>query len=60
MRTAWTAFATQGDPGWPDYDTQQRLTQLFDTQPTVTTYPERASRLIWQHHTFTALPLINR
>jgi para-nitrobenzyl esterase len=60
MRTAWTAFATQGDPGWPAYDTGQRLTQLFDTQPAVTAYPEEASRLIWQNHTFTALPLIDR
>ena len=25
MRAAWTAFATNGDPGWPAYDTEQRL-----------------------------------
>jgi para-nitrobenzyl esterase len=60
IRTAWTAFATHGDPGWPAYDTEQRLTQIFDTQPTVTAYPEEASRLIWQNQTFTALPLINQ
>jgi para-nitrobenzyl esterase len=60
MRTAWAAFAADGNPGWPAYDTRQRLTQLFDTQPEVTGYPEEASRLIWQDHTFTALPLINR
>jgi para-nitrobenzyl esterase len=57
IRIAWTAFATDGDPGWPTYD-DQRLVQLLDTQPTVTTYPEEASRLLWQHHTFLALPLI--
>ncbi|MBB5867283.1 para-nitrobenzyl esterase [Allocatelliglobosispora scoriae] len=57
MRAAWTAFATHGDPGWAAYDTEQRLVQLFDTHPTVTAYPEDASRLIWRDHTFAALPL---
>jgi para-nitrobenzyl esterase len=61
MRAAWTSFAADGEPGWSPYDTQQRLVQLFDTQPTVTTYPEETSRLIWQDHTFSALlPLIRR
>ncbi len=60
MRTAWTAFATHGDPGWPAYDTGQRLTQLFDARPAVTTYPEEPSRQIWHDHTFSALPLIDR
>ncbi|MEU5049366.1 carboxylesterase family protein [Streptomyces sp. NPDC021096] len=55
IRTAWTAFATHGDPGWPAYDTDQRLTQLFDTRPVVTAYPEETSRLIWQDHAFPAL-----
>ncbi|HEY4457168.1 MAG TPA: hypothetical protein VGN81_22855 [Pseudonocardiaceae bacterium] len=60
MRAAWTAFATSGDPGWPAYDADQRLTQLFDAQPTVTTYPEETSRRIWQDHTFSALPLLEK
>ena len=60
MRAAWTAFATHGDPGWPAYDTGRRLTQLFDISPAVTAYPEEASRLIWQDHTFPALPLLGR
>ncbi|MFC5034903.1 carboxylesterase/lipase family protein [Streptomyces sp. So13.3] len=60
MRAAWTAFATHGDPGWPAYDTEQRLVQLFDTSPAVTAYPEETSRLIWQDHTFPALPLVGR
>ncbi|MFD9909960.1 carboxylesterase/lipase family protein [Streptomyces sp. NPDC059063] len=59
MRAAWTAFATHGDPGWPAYDTAQRLVQLFDTAPTVTADPERTSRLIWQDHGFPVLPLID-
>lgn len=57
MRAAWTAFSISGEPGWPEYDSRQRLTQLFDTRPAVTAYPEEISRLIWQHHTFSALPL---
>ncbi|MFD8994536.1 carboxylesterase/lipase family protein [Streptomyces abikoensis] len=58
MRTAWTAFATHGDPGWPAYDAGRRLTRIFDTRPAVTAYPEEASRLIWQDHAFVALPLL--
>ena len=57
---AWTAFAADGDPGWPEYDAEQRLVQLLDTPPAVTAYPEEASRLLWQQHTFSALPLIDR
>lgn len=58
MRAAWISFATNGDPGWPAYDLGRRLTQLYDVEPTVTTYPEEPSRLIWRDHTFAALPLI--
>ncbi|MEU1372242.1 carboxylesterase family protein [Streptomyces triculaminicus] len=58
MRAAWTAFAAHDDPGWATYDTERRLVQLFDTRPVVTAYPEETSRLIWQDHTFPALPLI--
>jgi para-nitrobenzyl esterase len=57
IRSAWTAFATEGDPGWPAYDTERRLVQLLDTEPTVTPYPEEASRRLWEGHTFTTLPL---
>ncbi|WKU43165.1 carboxylesterase family protein [Streptomyces sp. VNUA116] len=60
MRADWTAFAAHGDPGWPAYDTGQRLVQLYDTRPAVTAYPEEASRLIWQEHAFPALPLTGR
>ncbi|MFC0844375.1 carboxylesterase/lipase family protein [Streptomyces noboritoensis] len=59
MRAAWTAFATQGDPGWPAYDAEQRLVRLFDTRPTVTAYPEETSRRIWQDHVIPVLPLNN-
>ncbi|MEU3350721.1 carboxylesterase family protein [Streptomyces sp. NPDC037389] len=59
MRAAWTAFAAHGDPGWPAYDAERRLTRIFDTRPAVIAYPEETSRLLWQDHTFPALPLIN-
>ena len=36
----------------------RRLTQVFDAEPEVTAYPEEASRLLWQDHTFPALPLL--
>ncbi len=58
MRTAWTAFAAHGDPGWAPYDIGERLTQLFDTRPAVTVYPEETSRLIWQDHCMSPLPLL--
>ena len=58
MRTAWTAFATHGDPGWPAYDAGKRLTQIFDTPSAVAAYPEETSRLIWQDHTFPVAQLI--
>jgi para-nitrobenzyl esterase len=58
MRAAWVSFATHGDPGWPAYETGQRLVQRFDTEPEVTADPEGASRLIWQDYTWPVLPLI--
>jgi para-nitrobenzyl esterase len=58
FRTAWTAFATTGDPGWPAFDDEQRLTRLFDVSPTVTAYPEEISRQLWQHRDFPPLPLL--
>lgn len=58
MRAAWAAFAAHGDPGWPGYDTGQRLVQVFDAEPVVTAYPEETSRLIWQDHTIPVLPLL--
>jgi para-nitrobenzyl esterase len=58
IRAAWTAFATHGDPGWPAYDPDRRRTQLFDTTPAVTAYPEEVSRSIWRDHTFPVLPLL--
>ncbi|WP_328502244.1 carboxylesterase family protein [Streptomyces sp. NBC_00457] len=57
FRSAWTAFAATGDPGWAAYDSEQRLVQVLDSEPTVAAYPEDASRRLWERHTFAALPL---
>lgn len=46
LRTAWTAFATSGEPGWPAFDTG--LTRLFDIEPAVVPYPEQLSADIWR------------
>ena len=58
FRSAWTAFATSGDPGWPTYNTKQRLVHLFDVEPKVAAYPEEASRRLWERHAFAPLPLV--
>jgi para-nitrobenzyl esterase len=58
IRTAWTSFAVTGDPGWPAYDAEKRLTRIFDTTPSVAAYPEETSRRLWQNHVFGALPLL--
>ncbi|MFD8496654.1 carboxylesterase/lipase family protein [Amycolatopsis sp. NPDC059657] len=58
MRAAWIAFATHGDPGWPAYEPEGRLTRIFDTPSTVAAYPEETSRLLWQDYAFAPLPLL--
>ncbi len=47
LGSAWAAFATSGDPGWPSWDTG--LVRLFDAEPTVEAYPETLSRELWKH-----------
>jgi para-nitrobenzyl esterase len=48
MRRAWTGFAATGDPGWPGFEAG--ATRLFDVQDSVTDYPERMSREVWQEY----------
>jgi para-nitrobenzyl esterase len=60
LRAAWTAFAADGDPGWPGFDDERRLVQLLDNPSTVAPYPEAASLRLWQQHPFPALPLNGR
>jgi para-nitrobenzyl esterase len=59
IRGAWTAFAANGDPGWPSYDAG-RSTRIFDERPVVVAYPAETSRRLWRDHTFAALPLLVR
>jgi len=47
MSTAWRAFATAGDPGWPAYDSVGQLTRVFDTESRTMPYPEQVSQQIW-------------
>lgn len=46
MRSAWTAFAGAGDPGWAPHT--DGATMLFDAACAVGPYPEQVSRAIWQ------------
>ncbi len=58
LRAALVGFAADGDPGWPSYDPEARLTRLFDVPATVAAYPEEESRQLWASHRFAALPLL--
>ena len=58
FQSAWTAFARTGDPGWPAYDGEGRLTQVLDAEPEVRPYPEEVSRRLWEGYDFPALPLL--
>ncbi len=48
MHSAWVAFASAGDPGWPAYDTASRATMVFDVPPAVVSDPRPAERELWQ------------
>jgi para-nitrobenzyl esterase len=58
LRRTWTTFAATGDPGWPAYDPEHRLTQIFDEVTTVAAYREERSRLLWRGFPFSTLPLV--
>jgi para-nitrobenzyl esterase len=47
MNGAWAAFAHTGDPGWPAYEPDTRLTQVFDTERAVVADPRAAERRVW-------------
>jgi para-nitrobenzyl esterase len=48
MHTAWVAFATTGDCGWPKYDLSRRATMRFDTTSEVVDDPRSAERALWE------------
>ena len=57
MRRQWTAFAADGDPGWPPYAPGHLTTRIFDDPPDVAPYPETASLHAWDQHRFGVLEL---
>jgi para-nitrobenzyl esterase len=52
MSSAWRAFASNGEPGWPAYDADQQLTRVFDAQSRTMRYPEQAPQHIWAGYPF--------
>lgn len=48
MHAAWVAFAKSGNPGWPQYDKDQRATMRFDTHSAVVQDPNAAERKLWE------------
>lgn len=48
MHGAWAAFARDGDPGWPGYDTGRRATMRFTGSPGVTDDPRPRERELWR------------
>jgi para-nitrobenzyl esterase len=59
MRAEWLAFAGCGEPGWPAYGTQRRLTRIYGRPPGVDPYPEGTSMHLWERHQFDALGLVS-
>ncbi|HUR09131.1 MAG TPA: carboxylesterase family protein, partial [Nonomuraea sp.] len=55
FRTAWTRFATTGDPGWPRYEAGTGITHLFDVEPSDVADPEAVSHAIWSPRDFRPL-----
>ncbi|MEV7040535.1 carboxylesterase family protein [Amycolatopsis sp. NPDC051061] len=47
MCDAWVRFVATGDPGWPRYTPEDRVTRLFDDVSTTVADPDRAQRLLW-------------
>ncbi|MBL7510662.1 carboxylesterase/lipase family protein [Frankia nepalensis] len=54
IRAAWVGFATDGDPGWPEYQSagpegpEGGLARRFDVPSSVVADPVAASRRIWE------------
>ncbi len=48
MHTAWVGFATNGNPGWPQYEPSRRATMRFDVTSEVVEDPGSAERVLWE------------
>jgi para-nitrobenzyl esterase len=47
IHSAWVRFITDGDPGWPAYDTDTRATAIFTEKLEVASDPASDERLLW-------------
>lgn len=47
MHAAWVLFAKTGDPGWPPYSTEQRISMRFDTTNRLTLDDRADERTLW-------------
>ncbi|WP_158271253.1 hypothetical protein [Nocardia sp. MDA0666] len=48
MRNAFIAFATTGDPGWPRFDTTERIRRIWAAPPELGSDTLPTSRRIWE------------
>jgi para-nitrobenzyl esterase len=48
MHAAWIAFATNGNPGWPQYELSHRATMRFDLTSAIVDDPHSAERTLWE------------
>jgi len=48
MHAAWVAFATTGDPGWPQYDTDTRTTKIWDVPTDIVSDAAGIERKAWE------------
>src|SRR5258706_15763470 len=48
MHAAWVAFATSGNPGWPQYDLKRKATMRFDTSSELVEDPRAAECVLWE------------
>ncbi|WP_020660385.1 carboxylesterase/lipase family protein [Amycolatopsis benzoatilytica] len=47
MVETWVRFVAGGDPGWPAYTPESRVTRLFDDVSTTVSDPDREQRELW-------------
>ncbi|MEV7284553.1 carboxylesterase family protein [Streptomyces sp. NPDC093252] len=57
FRSAWTAFAEEGTPGWQPYDLRSRQVRILDTRGRTAGDPEGVARGLWEGHVFGVLGL---
>src|SRR5258708_6225324 len=48
IHAAWVAFATSGNPAWPQFDLKRRAPMRFDTTSELVEDPRSAERVLWE------------